>query len=72
MTHLDAQICHVLHTLRTLRQELAGQRQSLEFELHVARQTEGRLTQQIDALTAYLVTGGPDVQAALAALGSAL
>jgi hypothetical protein len=72
MTELDAQICHELHTLRTLRAELAGQRQSLEFELHVARQTESRLTHQIDALTAYLVTGGPDVQAALQALGGAL
>jgi hypothetical protein len=69
MTPLDQALCAELRTLTTLRAELAGQRQGLEHELHVAAQVDRQLATQVEALTCYLLTCGPDVQAAVAALG---
>ena len=69
MTPLDQALCDELRTLTTRRAALAGQRQGLENELHVCRQTERLLATQYEALTHYLLTCGADVQAAVAAIG---
>jgi hypothetical protein len=63
VTPLDQALCDELRRLHALRQELTGQCQGLEHELHVARQVDRLLQTQIGALETYLGTCGAAIPA---------